>query len=389
VVHTVVSCRRLLDVVDGVESDPRVQVVFTVAPDAFNHDVLRLLDALGALVLPWRQATRERFDLALAAAYGGLHELHAPVVLMAHGAGRGKTVRPAGAHGPLPADNRADNAVFGLDAQRLTRDGRVLASAVLLAHDAELEILRRQCPQALAVAVIAGDPCYDRLIASLPRRSRYRRALGVPASQELVVVSSTWGRDGLFGHASDLLPRIMTELPPERFRVGALLHPAVWSAHGHRQVRAWMRDCCEAGLLLLDPMEDWRSLLIAADYVIGDHGSVTTYAAALGYAVLRLTPPDSAVIADGSVQELVAASARRLRPRRALIPQLRAARAVDGRAIGAGLTSRPGQAGQVIRRTLYGLLRLSEPGRHRQATPVPVPVEAAYVAACEAPRWVA
>src|SRR5207244_1166809 len=147
VVHTMVSCHRLLDVVDYVETDPRVQTVFTVAPDTFNHVVSNHLTELGALVMPWEQATRQQFDLAVAAA-------------------------------------------------------------------------------------VAGDPCLDRLIASLPERQRYRSALDISDDQELVVVSSTWGRDGIFGSTPDLLPRIMEQLATSHFRVGALLHPAVWSAHG-------------------------------------------------------------------------------------------------------------------------------------------------------------
>ena len=86
-VHSLVSCHRLLDVVDLVESDPRVQVVFTVAPDVFATGLGEYLHELGALVVPWRQAVLERFDLALAASYGGIHELHAPLAVMAHGAG--------------------------------------------------------------------------------------------------------------------------------------------------------------------------------------------------------------------------------------------------------------------------------------------------------------
>jgi len=369
VAHTVTSTQRLIDVVDYVESDPRVQVVFTVAPDAFNHPVSAYLHRLGALVLPWEQAVRERFDLALAAAHGGLRELHAPLVVMAHGAGHGKLSRPGLYGGAL----LAHRSVYGLDAERLTGDGRVLASALLLAHDDERDVLRRQCPEALAAAVVTGDPCYDRLVASLPGRDRYRRALGVRAGQELVVVSSTWGRDGLFGNVPDLLPRLMDQLSPARFRVGALLHPAVWGAHGARQVRAWTRDCREAGLILLDPAEDWRAMLVAADHVLGDHGSVTVYAAALGRSVLCLAPATGTATASGSAQALVLASAGRCDPDRPLVPQLRAARPLDTGAVTAALTSRPGQAARLIRQALYQLLRLPEPGSHRRVTPVPTP----------------
>lgn len=368
VAHTIVSCQRLLDVAELLEEDPRVQTVFTVPPDAFNPGVTQHLRRLGALVLPWEQAVRERFDLALAASYGGLSDLHAPLMVMAHGAGYGKPTQPTG-RGPAMS---ALPPVYGLDSQRLTRNGEVLAAAIALSCDDQLDILRRQCPEALPVAVVTGDPCFDQLVASLPERERYRRALGVDTEQELVVVSSTWGRTGLFGNWPDLLPLLLDQLPAQRFRVAALLHPAVWCAHGHRQVRAWLRSCREAGLILLDPEEDWRSLVVSADHVIGDHGSVTAYSAALGRHVLHLAPGLEAVT-SGSAQELVINSASRLDPRRPLLPQLRSVRTVDQAAVARMITSRPGQAGPLLRQTMYRLLQLTEPGRHRRATPVPVP----------------
>jgi hypothetical protein len=363
-VHTVVSCHRLLDVVDLVESDPRVQVVFTVVPDAFNQGVARLLERLDALVVPWQQAVRCRFDLALAAAYGGLAEVHAPIVVMPHGAGRGRAM---GVEGGVPT-------VYGLDAPRLTRDGRVLPAAVVVAHELELEVLGRQCPEALPAAVVAGDPCYDRLVASLPYRRRYRAALGLAPAERLVVVSSTWSRNGLFGHAPDLLPELMAQLSAGGYRVAALIHPAVWSAHGHRQVRAWVRDCREAGLLLPDPEQDWRALAVAADLVVGDQGSVTAYAAAIGRPLLRLGPVAGAAPAEGTAQDLVAALADRLDPERPLLGQVRAARPVDRHAVAGALTSRPGRSGRVLRGVMYRLLGLAEPGRHRRFAPVPEPL---------------
>ncbi|WFE63679.1 hypothetical protein [Micromonospora sp. WMMD714] len=367
VAHTIASCHRLLDVVEHIESDPRIQLVFTVAPDVFNHHVTRLLDRLGALVLPWHQAVRERFDLGLAAAYGGLHQLHAPLLLMAHGAGHGKRVRPGPYGGPV----LTDPPVYGLDAQRLTHGGRVLPAALALAHDHEVEVLRRQCPEAVEAAVVVGDPCADRLVASLPWRAEYRHRMGMD-EQELVVVSSTWGRDGVFGRWPDLLPQLMTQLPPDRYRIAALLHPAVWDAHGHRQIRAWLRDCLDAGLLLPRPTEDWRGPVVAADHVIGDHGSVTAYAAAIGRPVLLL-PGLRSLPAAGTPQHLLDTTASRLDPRRPLAPQLALPGEIDRQAVMGALTGRPGEAGMLLRRTMYRLLRLAEPGRHRQTGPAPMP----------------
>ncbi|MFY1587176.1 hypothetical protein ACN267_22010 [Micromonospora sp. WMMD734] len=246
--HTLASCHRLLDVIGYVESDPRVQVVFTIAPDVFNHRVEQLLDGLGALVLPWQQ----------------------------------------GEH------------------------------------------------------------------------------------QELVVVASTWGPEGSFGRWPDLLPQVMAQLPAERYRVAALLHPAIWAAHGHRQIRAWLRNCLDAGLLLPEPTEDWRAPVVAADHVIGDHGSVTAYAAAVGRPTLVLPAPEPAP-APGTPQHLLALHAPRLDLHRPLLPQLALTGRIDPAAVLGALTARPGDAAELLRRTMYRLLQLTEPDRPARTDPVPVP----------------
>lgn len=361
VVHTVTSGQRLLEAVELIESDPRVQVLFCQAPDTFSAGVGDFLRSTGALVVPWEQATRERFDLALAASYGSLHMVHAPVLLMPHGAGYGKSVTAAG-----------PPQVYGLDAQRLLHNGEVLASALVLSHDSQRDVLRRQCPEALDVAVVAGDPCYDRMVASLPSRAEYREALGVGDGERLLVVTSTWGLDSLFARFEDLLPRLLDEL--RGYRVAAMLHPAAWYAHGERQVRAWLAEARDAGLVVVPPDVDWRTAVIAADAVVADHGSVGVYAAAIGTPVVLTDPPVTAVVGDGSAQDVL----RRLAPR--LTFDRPVAEQVDfaaGRAAAlAGhvrdrLTSYPGRAGIELRRAVYRLLGLSAPGRHRALTPVP------------------
>lgn len=372
VVHTLTSAHRLLDVLDLIETDPRVQVVFGQAPDTFNGGVADFLRGMEAVVLPWHQVCRERFDLALAAAYGSLHHVHAPIVVMPHGAGHGKLSQPPTA-ATLP---RVRENVYGLDAQRLTRDGRLLASALLLSHDRDLHVLRRQCPEALNVAVVVGDPCYDRLLASLAYRSDYRAAIGVDDGQELVVVSSTWGRQSLFGRDHNLLPRLLHELSPARYRVAALVHPAVWFGHGPRQLRAWLADCLRAGLLLIGPDVDWRAAIVAADHVIGDHGSVPVYAAAVGRPVLQTALPSPAMTAPESPQAVLRRHAPQLRADQLLLPQLRRAqfglRAYSD-AVARRLTSRPGGSSAVLRAVLYRLLGMAEPNGRRTATPVPLP----------------
>jgi hypothetical protein len=369
VVHTMTSGQPLLDIVAQIESDRRIQVVFTHVQSAFSNGVTELLEQSGGVVIPWQQAVRERFDLALAAAYSGLPDLHAPTLVVGHGAAFGKYVSPVGDTGVLPAEP----SVYGLDAQRLTRDGRLVVSALALSHHNQLEILRRQCPDALRVAVVAGDPCYDRLVVSVCERPSYREALGVGVDQELVVVTSTWGQDGLFGQHSELLSRLMSELPADRYRVAALLHPAVWACHGHRQVKAWLSDCVDAGLMLFEPHDDWRPPIIAADHVIGDHGSVTVYAAAIGRPVLCVDRPSGWVTAGGSPHELVSHTAPVLDQDQPLPGQLDSHATVPQQEVARLLTSCPGRADGVLRRTMYRLIGIAEPGRHRQIRPLPAP----------------
>ncbi|HEX3782586.1 MAG TPA: hypothetical protein VHX38_23210 [Pseudonocardiaceae bacterium] len=366
-VHTVVAGQRLLDVLDLLESDPRIQVVFTAAPDVFDGAVPRLLAEIGAVRIPWQQAVRERFDLALAGAYGGLARLHAPVLVLPHGAGYGKRTPTAPGSQVVPSD------VYGLGREQLIADGRLVPASIVLSHESQRDLLAAQCPAALPAAVVAGDPCYDRLRASLARREAYRTALGVGEDQQLVVAASTWGRDGLFGQSPELIAGLPQAVDPRRYRVAALFHPAVW-AHGPRQLRAWLAEARAAGLLLIDPMIDWRGVIVAADHVIGDHGSITTYAASIGRGVLHLTAP-GLDLAPGSAQAYVRAHAPRWDPDAPVADQLRrTARSDLAPAVRARLTSRPGRAHRIIRRAMYQLLELSEPATSPAAKAVQPPV---------------
>jgi hypothetical protein len=361
--HTLVSTQRLMDVVGLIETDQRVQLVFSKAPAVLGDGVIEYLNSVGALEIPWAQAVRENFDLALAAAYASIDRVHGPVMVMQHGAAHGKRSGGTG-------------QVYGLDAGRLLRDGRPVPATLVLSHDADLDILAEQCPQALDIALVAGDPCYDRMVASLPHRDEYRWALGVRPGRELVVVASTWGRHSLFGRLERYLPSLLKQLDPARYEVAMMLHPGAWAAHGNRQVKAWLSGARAAGLQLVEPYVDWRAATIAADYVIGDHGSTTVYAAALGKPVLCTDLPISQ-LNPASPQAVLGVAAPRLVRGRPVEAQLRAAAAwqqsLPKGDIAARLTSRPGQAHQLFRREMYRLLGLSMPGRHRAPEPIPTP----------------
>lgn len=380
VAHHLTAATRLADVIPLLESDRRVAVAYTAPPaSVFTGGLEEHLRSLGGLVLPWRQSVSTKWDLIVAASNGMLENLHGPVMTVLHGAGPGKLLARLRGDGPAAA-----RPVTGLIRERLVVAGRVVPSSIVLAHDRHLEMLERECPEARPVAFAAGDPCLDRLLASLPYRRTYRRALGVRPGQRLLFVSSTWNGDSLLGRHFDLLLRLAAELPRERYKIVAALHPHVWAYHGRRQVLAWHTDCLRLGVRLFPPEEGWRAGLVAADVLIGDHGSVTCYGAAIGVPVLLGAFPEDAV-APGTHVARLGALAPRLDTDRPLAPQVEeAAHAFTGRvhaAIRGDITSRPGQAARLIREEMYRLLRLPDRDRPPDVEPVPLPVSCGLRAA--------
>ncbi|MET9683011.1 hypothetical protein [Streptomyces coeruleorubidus] len=376
VVHTVIAGQRLLDAIRLLEGDIRVQTFFTQAPDVFSNGVSEFLEQLGGLVMPWSQAVQTNFDLALAASHGSLHELQAPVIVLPHGAGHNK-ITPGGRHG-RPA---AQRGVYGLSRQRLVRDGAVVPEVIVLAHQEELTRLGRECPEALPAAEVVGDPCFDRIAASLPSRALYRDALGAKSGQRLVLVCSTWGPDSLLGQGWDVLERLVGELPRDEFRIVALLHPHVWNAHGDWQVRAWLAGLARAGLTLVSPYGDWAGAVVAADYIVGDHGSVSLYGAMTGVPVLMAGRADAEVDPGSPLAELMS-FAPRLRENRSLRAQLKrssaALRSHRYERVAARISSEPGQFSRKMRALLYRKLRLRAPTARPTTEPARLPLTVRY-----------
>jgi hypothetical protein len=360
---TMASGTRLLDLVPLLAGDRRVQLVFTVPETTATwHGLHDFAARNGRLVVPWQQAVRHRFDLVLAASHVELEQVRGPVLLVPHGAtnlmSRRFSRREPGA---LPHR--------GLARETLLRRGVVVPTVLGLTHDAELAALRESCPEAVPAAVVAGDICYDRMAASAPLRESYRRALGVRAGQRLVLVSSTWTVESTFGRRPDLVARLLAELP-DSHRVALVLHPRIWAAHGRGQVYSWLAAAVRAGLLLIPPEEGWRATAIASDVVVGDHGSTTQYAAAIGRPVALATWPDGGV-RPGSLADEVCRDAVRLDLDRPIADQLPVRGAGDR--IAALLTSRPGRAAAILRRAMYRTLALTEPLDPAATEPLPRP----------------
>ncbi|MFF5104178.1 hypothetical protein [Streptomyces sp. NPDC000134] len=371
VVHTEVYGRRLRDVLPLLASDLRLQIHFTIAPHAFNAGAARALPQTHGGVLAWEDALRARFDLVLAAGSQGVERLRGPLLRLPHGAGFTKLSRLTDDRDP-----GTPRTVGGLGRQYLVRDGRVVPSALALAHRDDLARLRRRCPEAVPVARVVGDATHDRIVAGLPLRHRYRAALGLRRGQKLVLVSSTWGAGSSFGRLDALLPRLLGELPSPEYRIAVLVHPNVCAGHGDWQVRSWLEAARHRGIALVASETDWRALLIAADWVIGDHGSVTLYATLTRGAVLLARYPADDVDPASPGAEL-ARVAPAVSPAHPLAEQLAYARttrpAAEYGRIARRISSEPGRFAAHTRRLMYELLGLGEPAYEPSLPPIPEP----------------
>ncbi|MFQ6146831.1 CDP-glycerol glycerophosphotransferase family protein [Streptomyces seoulensis] len=275
--RTVTSLVRVLDVVpEIVHDDARVTVVFAYDPtSAFNNGVLDLLRASGCRTVPWSQLPEISPDLLVSASENiSVPAGDYPVLVLPHGVGFHKLV---------PDSSGAGTRLSGLVPHDLLTARRAWLA---VSHPDQAAQLFAAHPETAGRTVLVGDPCLDRLRASARWRERYRSVLGLIPGQRLVLISSTWGGESLIGTWPELPTELLAQLPTDEFRVALVLHPNVWSAHGAWQVRVMQQSALESGLIVIDPTDGWQQALVASDVVIGDHGSVTLYGAALDRPVL-------------------------------------------------------------------------------------------------------
>ncbi|GAA2795573.1 hypothetical protein [Saccharopolyspora taberi] len=394
VVHNVTAATRLLDILPLWSEDVRVQTVFTcIGSSAFTNGTDEFLAARGITPIPWDEAARRPFDLAVSASHGGpLHEVGAPLIIVPHGMGYNKFLETGnrkpetgnrkpetGNRKPETGNRKPETGnrkpVFGLSPDWLMHGGRLVPSVAVLSHVEQRERLRVSCPEAVDAVLVAGDPCLDRITASRPLRETYRHALGARPEHRVLVVSSTWGPASLFGRDASLVLRLAKELPIDEYRIVLALHPNVWDGHSPWQVRRWLAECTRAGVVVLPPEEGWRAALVAADLTVGDHGSVTFYSAANGTPVLLASWPENAVDPGSPIAQLLA-SAPRLRPG-GLAGQvdevIRDHHPDRYRTITDLATSEPGRAARLLRAEIYSRMDLPEPPEPAEPAAVPVP----------------
>ncbi|MFE4692131.1 hypothetical protein ACFRH6_19005 [Streptomyces sp. NPDC056749] len=391
VVHNVTSAGRLLDLVPLFHDDFRVQLLVTsTGSSAFQGGIREIFADLELPELPWEQALSTPVDLAISASFGGeLAQIQGPLSVISHGVGYTKRLAAGSGQRAAGSGQRAAGSgqraagsgpTFGLSPDWLLVKGESFVDGFVLSHPEQLERLERACVEAVPSAVLAGDPCFDRIIAARPYRDRFRRALGVRRGQRLVVLNSTWNPEGFFGNGGgqdivpSLLPRLAAELPADDYRLAAVLHPNIWYGHGPGQVRAWLDRARRSGLALIDPVHAWRQALLAADLVIGDFGAVSYYASALGTPVLLAADGQETLDPEAPLADFVRC-APRLDPHAPLRPQVEEIierHRPDARSA-KFVTSDPGRSALLLRRHFYASMDLPEPASSASFEPLALP----------------
>jgi hypothetical protein len=361
VARTVTTAITLLDGLPDLLGDHRIETLFTVMPrqrDAnFERGIRSLLAEANVRLISWNEAVATRLDLVVTASYEGfLRELSAPLLLLSHGAGFGKYIS-------VPVDGRLPVTDDGLGSTTMVLSHSEQASHYVVDNE-RVRLL------------VAGDPVLDRLSASLPRADRYREALGVRPGARLVVMSSTWGEHSLIATRPDLPAKLLAELPADEFRVAAILHPNVWFGHSTWQVRTWLREALDAGLIVSPPREAWRGTLVAADAFIGDHGSVMLHAAGLGKPICFGTYESGELMAGSPSADLEAKapwldSSVPLRPQVEQLIESHESGAHDE--IVERVFEFRGKSHAILRQAIYELLKLEEPRQPPRVLAVDLP----------------
>lgn len=282
VVRNPTSLFRLLQMLDGMFSGCRVSIKFTIdLGSRYSRDLREHLQSAGCDELGWDEATGIRFDAIIAAHPSErLSELRGPLLLIAHGAGYPRLV---------PETTAGEYSPTGVARSQLTRDGRVIPAKIGLSHEEQFSLLERTCPEALDRAVVIGDPTMDQLRFSVTQREQYRKKLGLRPEHDLVLVTSTWGDQSALGVDPVLPHRLLAQLPMGRFRIALVQHWNISQGHSRFEVAQQFRDAQDCGLIVVPPDASWQAALIAADIVLGDHGSVTVYGVALGKPLLLVS----------------------------------------------------------------------------------------------------
>jgi hypothetical protein len=162
----------------------------------------------------------------------------------------------------------------------------------------------------------------------------------------------------------------------DEYRVAQLLHPNIWQEESAYGIRLSLRDELDSRLLLIPDQTCWEAVVLAADVIIGDHGSASVYGAALDTPFL-LGADGRAELTSWSPTAELCATAVRLDPAAPLEPQLdRAITHHDPAVLRPALSrmfANDGEARDTVCDTIYEVMGRRRPGTKPRQRPLDLP----------------
>ncbi|MEV2225097.1 hypothetical protein AB0E01_35260 [Nocardia vinacea] len=176
--------------------------------------------------------------------------------------------------------------------------------------------------------------------------------------------------------APDLPRKLAETLPVDEFRIVLAPHPNIRAGHSAWQLTEYLAAAVRAGVHVPDDIDAWRTAIVSADLVIGDHGSVGFYSTALGNPLLLAAAPKHTVDPRSPIARLISA-APPLDPTGDLATQVHRSMADHDpqrySAITALTTSEPDVSARILRTEMYRTLRLPEPDQPAELSALPLP----------------
>lgn len=265
IVRSPTTLERSVELAQHLFNDIRIQTFFTV-PDnrsSFGNDLELRIHQKHLPFIPWQRARATSFDLGIiASSIDDFPELDMPLLLISHGPG---ATSNRSLHG-------VNNAHSDISTASISKHSRTIC---LVSED------ERALYSSHRDLITIGDPVFDSLFLSIHHRQEFRNALQAE-TRKIIVVSSTWNLNSSVASHPQFINELLQRLPQDEYIIAAILHPNIWVGHGEWQIYTWLHDAIDAGLRLIPYDGGWQATIVAADYVLGDNGSVSIYANELG-----------------------------------------------------------------------------------------------------------
>jgi hypothetical protein len=224
----------------------------------FNNHVAAMFDALGAQLVKHGELDVHVDFIMTATENANVDDVHAPIFYLPHGVGM---------HKNLPISGKVGMKVSG------TVDQLRPNSVVGMSYGSSQN------------GVLVGDPSYDQMLNSGHLVHVYRKVLGV-RQRKLIVIASTWSEHSLMGRFPKLAAELLSQLDYDEYALAIVMHPNIWDYDSALEIERIFRHEVSSGACIIKPDQGWQATLLAADVVIGDHGSLSLYAAAIGKPLL-------------------------------------------------------------------------------------------------------